>query len=258
MVMEQPVLSLDWSPDEALLAVGALDGSIGIWSPDSGTRLALLPAAHGSGVGCLRWAADGTSLFTRAYDGDGLVKQWNWRSGRLLRQLPTQTSSYVTDMRITSSTTLWVATAEGQLLRFDARTGALLERTAPLASGQLAPEAIVEIIPLVGGGETVLVCGAQGGARLVSGAAGGSPAFSVDTDGASVRSALCSPRGRYLYLLLDNGNILRHDLGPSGGGSPATTALVGRGPELLGGAIHPYVNHLVTLDGEGTMRYWKP
>lgn len=263
MVMEQPILSLDWSPDESLLAVGSLDGSIGIWSPETGARLALLPTAHRSGVGCLRWSADGgASLLSRAYDEDGLVKQWNWRSGRLIRQFPTQTSSYVTDMRVTGDTTLWVGTAEGQLLKYDLRTGALLERTAPLAREQLAPEAIVEIVPLTttaSDGDIVLVCGAQGRVRPIRSDPGTrSSVLEVNTNGAGVRSALCSPHRRHLYLLLDNGHILRMDLvGGSSEGASVATVLVGRGPELLGGAIHPHVNQLVTLDSEGTMKYWK-
>lgn len=261
MVMEQPILSLDWSPDESLLAVGSLDGSIGIWSPETGVRLALLSSAHGSGVGCLRWSTDGgISLFSRAYDEDGLIKQWNWRSGRLIRQLPTQTSSYVTDMRVTGDASLWVGTAEGQLLKYDIRTGALLERTTPLAREQLAPETIVEIIPLVAtsGGDAILVCGARGRLRSIGGASNRSSILAVDTHEAGVRAALCSPHGRHIYLLLDNGQILRTDwIGASPEGTSLATALVGEGPELLGGAIHPHVNHLVTLDIEGTMKYWK-
>ncbi|AUX29114.1 MULTISPECIES: CHAT domain-containing protein [Sorangium] len=66
------VQDIAWSPDGQLVATGAADGTVKIWTPAGELRASL---EHGSRVEALAWSPKGDRLVTGAYDGK--VRLWN-------------------------------------------------------------------------------------------------------------------------------------------------------------------------------------
>lgn len=69
--------ALDFSPDGRLLAAGCADELLYVWDVASGALVKKL-SAHKNGVTAVRWASDGSSLFTGG--PDLMVRVWSWPS----------------------------------------------------------------------------------------------------------------------------------------------------------------------------------
>ncbi len=70
-----PVISLGCTPEEDYLASGSTDGSIGIWSLNSGKGIKL--SGHNDEVYATEFSPDGQNLLTASYDSTAII--WNFR-----------------------------------------------------------------------------------------------------------------------------------------------------------------------------------
>ena len=79
-----PVMSLDFSPDDSLIAAGLSDSSVGIWNAADGEPLTRL-TGHTLTITDAQFSPDGATL--AASSGDTSVSVWEVSSGRLLHTL---------------------------------------------------------------------------------------------------------------------------------------------------------------------------
>jgi WD40 repeat protein/transcriptional regulator with XRE-family HTH domain len=77
------VLSLDFSPDEHLLASGSYDGSLKLWDVESGALL--WSSWQTEGIRCLAFARDGSLLASGGLDAT--IRLWDPKSGTLFEEV---------------------------------------------------------------------------------------------------------------------------------------------------------------------------
>ena len=82
--LQEPVISLDWSPDGKLLAAAGTDGALVVLNVATGTVRHQL-AGHRVGAMRVAWSPDG--LWLASAGQDGKVKHWHSQSGELAYEL---------------------------------------------------------------------------------------------------------------------------------------------------------------------------
>ncbi len=80
------VLSIAWSPDNSLVAIGSLDGLVRLWDPNSGRELRRFGKRGDSSdphsVTSIAWSPNGSQIATGSVDNT--LKLWDAASGREL------------------------------------------------------------------------------------------------------------------------------------------------------------------------------
>jgi len=115
----EPIISLVFSPDGARLASGSSDGTIRIWSPDTGQCTAKLSGSM-LAVYSVAFSPDGSKLIAGTYDNDVLV--WDLNTRQIVNRLQGHTRSV--DCVAFSPTGLHVASAAYDGIRvWDFTTG---------------------------------------------------------------------------------------------------------------------------------------
>ena len=82
--LEEPVVSLDWSPDGKFLAVAGTEGALMVWDAGAGAVRHRLTAHR---IGALRVAWSPDSLWFVSSGQDGKIKLWHAQSGELAHEL---------------------------------------------------------------------------------------------------------------------------------------------------------------------------
>ena len=80
---EDHVWSVQWSPDQTLIASASMDGSVVIWSANDGTPQRRL--SHPNRVWTAAWSPDGKHLATSC--DDGIVRVWNVETWTKTREI---------------------------------------------------------------------------------------------------------------------------------------------------------------------------
>ncbi len=80
---EEQVNGIAWSPDGALLASVSSDGTLRVWTVETGTGIRV--EVHGSPVNAVDWSADGYTVATGSEDRS--IRLWNLGSGNELREV---------------------------------------------------------------------------------------------------------------------------------------------------------------------------
>jgi WD40 repeat-containing protein SMU1 len=68
MMMEEAVLSLNFSRDSEMLASGSQDGKVKIWKIQSGQCLRRYEKAHSKGVTSVSFSKDSSQILTTSFD----------------------------------------------------------------------------------------------------------------------------------------------------------------------------------------------
>ncbi len=83
---DQVTYSASYSPNGQILASGYADGTIKLWDWQHSKILHRLKAYEG-GVSAIAFSPDGQTLASGSMDSADPIKLWNWKTGRLLRQM---------------------------------------------------------------------------------------------------------------------------------------------------------------------------
>lgn len=82
--LQEPVISLDWSPDAKFLAVAGTNGALVVLDAATGA-VRHKPAGHRMGAMRVAWSPDG--LWLASAGQDGKIKLWHSQTGELTREL---------------------------------------------------------------------------------------------------------------------------------------------------------------------------
>jgi WD40 repeat protein len=80
---EAPIAALAWSPDQQIIASGALDRSVGLWNVATGDCLFTL-SGHQSYVRSVDFSPSGQQLISAS--GDGLIRRWDQSTRKILHE----------------------------------------------------------------------------------------------------------------------------------------------------------------------------
>ncbi|MEH1163927.1 helix-turn-helix domain-containing protein [Micromonospora sp. CPCC 205539] len=246
------IYSVAFSPDRSLLAAAAGDGTIGLWDPAQGRRIATL-SGHAGRAAKVAFAGDGKLLVSLGLDGaKGSVIVWDTRTQQQTARFDEKSAAAGLAVD-TAGTKLAVAlgpdpksagTAAGDVALYDLRTGSrtlLRGHRVPVTSltfshdGGLLVSTNAEEHPIVwdvvtarpkahlkGEGVASVAFGSSG--RVLAGAADGHGAYLWDLDGDRTDAgtplplsgryawAVSAPAGGRLAVADENGTVTVWDL----------------------------------------------
>jgi WD40 repeat protein/serine/threonine protein kinase len=187
----------DWSPDGKQFATASQDGEIIIWNTSTGDA-SLKYSDHQDSVLSVAWSPDGSRILSTSYSGEATI--WDAADSKVLIQLlPEDYNNHVPDAKWShDGMRVFVLTAEGHVLTFNARTGAQLSQfsTTPVSFITCFSLSPSEERILIGGHEgTVKVWNVSTGTELISYEARGFAMASYSPDGMRILTG--STEGNY-------------------------------------------------------------
>lgn len=198
---QERVLSLDFSPDGALLAASggspSRSGEITIWNFREGRLLHKLPTAHSDTVFCIRFSPDGKTIATAG--ADRLAKLFEVASGKHLRSLSGHTHHVLSADWKTDGATLATAGADGVVKTWNPTT-----ETARRTIRVLETEA--SAITFLGDSfRTATACG--DGTIRIHNVDNGGTLRTINVPGIYLHSLAASPDGKQMIAGGNDGKI---------------------------------------------------
>jgi WD40 repeat protein len=126
-----PLAVLGWSGDGSALLVGGAGRNAALWDLRSGT-VSAPPVTHVGGMTRASWSPGDDLVVTL---DDEQVWAWEPRSGAVIGSLPEPLCGVTSLAWVGEGEEVLMANVEGRLLRWNPRTGARAESTAPRARG---------------------------------------------------------------------------------------------------------------------------
>lgn len=246
-----------------ILILGCTSGDVLILALPSGTLITKLDQlCPGGSVGLIRVAPQG-DCFAIAGPGGGDIKVCAIPSGAVLRHFHGH-EPFTTDLCFTSDGAQLISVgSDGRLCVWDVGGAALLRSLHPGSSGQLSHGSIVAVFALNQETAGYICCTAEGLLIRVDDGTGGETVLldlfpERPSDSHHRLVTACLSRGqRFLYAGLASGSLATVDLGND---SPRVVETIEQamisGPVAL--VAHPQQSILLTLDLEGTIKFWRP
>ncbi len=242
----QALTSVAFSPDGGTLATGSSGGRLELWDPRTGRARPLV--GHGRDVWHLAFDARGRRLASASHDGT--VRIWEVDSAQLVHVLRSESDSGPAAMVsrvawVDGDSQLLTADFGGELKRWDATNGALLERR------RVHEGAILEMV-LAPDGRGMATASADGTALLWAEAGRGEPVVLQGHERA-LGSVAFGPAGRRVVTASEDGTARVWDLE---GRSLAT--LVGGSAAMWSARFSADGRWVFTASDDGTIQAWAP
>ncbi len=257
MVMETAILSMSFSHDGTLLAVGTLNGDVAIWRVSTGSCIKRIPKAHSSGVSAVRFSRDGNSLLTCGFDN--ALRLYNLRNGAMQREYVGH-AEFVLDCQFSfEGVRVLSVSTDGTLRIWNAKTGECIEPIHPSAekSSELAIKPVKTISPIMKHPDAFVVC-TQSSPLMIYGANGKlGRSFSFPAsikDHPSFTMACSSPSGKYIYGMADDKKLYAFDFKT---GTLESHFAVTEAEEIIGACHHPTLNILAVYDTHNSIKFFK-
>lgn len=261
IVMENPIISMDFSNDNSILAVATHKGEVAIWRLDDGNCIRRLPPSlhKDGGVLLVRFGGrDGQMIITGGYDG--VLKVSGLRSGKVIKEFKHH-SSFITDCFLSSNgNLLYSCGADGLVCIWDIRLASLVKSLNPFSQDHLSHESIQNIIPNSNSSKSIFVISKSGQIVIMSedGKVQSRPISTPSIHG-NVITTVTSPKHCYIYLIHENGQVTCYDTNSWIVSTKFSTTFNPSAPEqVIGATSHPLFNQLVVFGTNGSLSFWKP
>lgn len=253
MIMETAILAISFSQDSQLLAVGTLNGDVGIWKVTNGQCIRRLPKAHDGGCSSVSFSSDGNCLLTAGFDGS--VRIFNTRTGSIQKQFVGHTEFVLRATFSKEASRVLSVSADGTLRIWATKTGECLETIYPSSEGehQLAKKTVKTICPLQRHPDAFIVC-AQDAPLQIYGANGKRGKIFSPDEPVDFVEAACSSSGKFVYGFAGDKHVycFNYETGKMEGSFRVTDA-----EDLILSVHHPHLNLMVTLDTHNLVKFWK-
>lgn len=233
MKLGAAISAIGFSSDSELLVAATIEGEMGVFRVDSGKATKIIPKAHHGVVNTIGFSHDNALIISTG--NDGVVRLLGINSGRVMKEFRGH-SGFVHFATFMGTDRVVSLGSDGTVRTWDAKSGQQLSCIA----GSKGPLRLMSHGYLVAD-NTVL--------GLSSDQSKLNPFWTLDK---TIVAVGMSPQERFLYCLTKDGTCHVYDVE-----GKAEVRTYKAADEFISGALHPSLNILVTIDGKGTLAFWK-
>jgi len=253
MTMKSAISCISFSPDCELLAVGTIEGEVGIWRLSTGKLVKLFQNVHQNGITSIAFSPDQQSLLTTGFDNN--LHILGMKSGRILKELRGH-SSYVNCSIWLDEMLVLSGSHDGSVKLWDLNRIECASTCYPKEEISLSPPPIKSICKLITTETDVLLLITSQSTKL--------HLYSLlKRDFIQVIPTKLKDQNHLIISQARNGQIftLSSDGNLFGFKVEDFSSLIGSemvcNVEPIGFALHPKLNILITFDVSGEIKFWK-
>ncbi|CAG8481252.1 8247_t:CDS:10 [Diversispora eburnea] len=238
MLMEHPVLCLNFSRDSEMLVSGAQDGSIKVWKISTGHCTRRFSPAHSQGVTSVCFNRDGSQVLSSSFDHT--VRLHGLKSGKTLKEFRGHTSFVNSAIFSHDMMRVISASSDGKVKIWDSKSTDCLHTISPLgehATQTISGGATVNcVIQMPKTTDQFIVCNKK------------------KKTGGDFITCTVSPQGDFIYCVGEDSILYFFDI--HSGKSYSSLKL--SEAEVIGVSHHPFSNIMATYADDGVISLWKP
>ena len=254
MAMKRAISCISFSPDSELLAVGTIEGEVGVWRLSTGKLVKSFQNVHQNGITSVSFSPDQQSLLTTGFDNN--LHILGMKSGRILKELRGH-SSYVNCAFWLDESCVLSGSHDGSVKMWDLNRIECISTSYPKEEKSLSPPPIKSICHLITTDTDVLILITSQSTKL--------HLYSLlKRDFVQAIPTKLKDQNHLISSEVRNGQVFTLSSDGTLFGFKAEeglSSLIGSEKvcdvEPIGFALHPKFNILVTFDVSGKVKFWK-
>ncbi|KAI9594797.1 WD40-repeat-containing domain protein [Syncephalis fuscata] len=253
MLMDDAVISLNFSKQSDHLASGSQGGQVIIWRIQTG-QIVRQFAAHSQAVSSVCFSPDGSQILSASQDGT--IRVHGLKSGKMLKELHGHTCSVNKALFVSNGAKIISGDNDGAIKIWNAKTAiCLLTIDLRESKGAVASsigDSSISAIAVLPDDENVIICNKSTSVAQLALTGKVTRRFPADEQQLAM-DCLLSPQGTFLYVLREDGQLCCFDVATA----ECLRVIKITDAEPLGMTHHPQANILSVFADNGEISLWK-
>lgn len=250
LLCSSPVISLSFSHDSEILAVGTQNGTLLLFKVATGEKLASMASLHPQGITSIGWNEDSTKLLTTGYDS--LAKLVGLKTFTTLKEFRGHKSFVLAGIFSANRKQILTGSADGVVKIWDAASGECIMSLSPKRENRSCAFSISSLLPIADKANCFIACTNDVDIFELSGKGKFKSICSLDSG--TFLSCCVSCRCEYIYAITSESNLLTIDFQNEKLLSKVRVCT----EELVTVKVHPFMNVLIVSDVKGNIYFYEP